>query len=156
MSWNWKLKMYNPEGNPPGGMCSFLLWYIKSDFSLVMSWGEMLRDFEFQLMTWFMSPAPKNNQNSPKPCSPSKLWLKLLPKLKVCKDCGSTTPLTLWLNSSPKLKCWRALGNSTPSKLWLKLWPKFSVWRFCGNMKAFKDSLNSSLKSRNWRCDKHS
>jgi len=45
MSWNWKLKMYNPEGNPPGGMCSFLLWYIKSDFSLVMVMGWAAKRF---------------------------------------------------------------------------------------------------------------
>lgn len=80
MSWNWKLKMYNPEGNPPGGMCSFLLWYIKSDFSLVWSWGELLRDFEFQLMTWGMTPAPQNESKQPKTMPTLQALVEIAPK----------------------------------------------------------------------------
>ena len=52
--------------------------------------------------------------------TPSKLWSKPLPKVKLRRLLGKSTPSKLWLNFSAKVKVCRLLGQMTPSKLWLK------------------------------------
>ena len=56
--------------------------------------------------------------------TPSRLWLKLAPKIKLSRVLGKVTCSKGWLNRSPKARFRRLPGNVTPSRPWLNCSPK--------------------------------
>ena len=80
--------------------------------------------------------------------TPSKLWSKSPPKVKVCRLLGKVTPFKLWLKplNSTKIKVFRLLGKATPFKLWLKRVPRVKVCRLVEKVKPSKLRSNMSDK----------
>ena len=58
---------------------------------------------------------------------------------------GRVTRSKLWLNMLPNVKLWRLLGRVTRSKLWLKLLPNVKLWRLLGRVTSSR--LCQALKT---------